>query len=170
MAAIEIALAGPGTARQGGAMPGEPWQGLVRHDKEPLDADWLEDADDQAVAARIYTERPDLAVDYIADRVAHLRRTQALAIEARVFRSARKDASPSSLRALFGHPLKIGEGLGGVLYETATREQWEARRAMLVKLRAGIDESIRVCDEVLALLDEHGAERIADLPSGVIDG
>lgn len=169
MTTLDVAPHGaarPGTAGQGGV-----WLGSVSQDKEPFDLDWLKDDDDRSVAARIYSERPDLAVDFIADRIAHLRRTQNLATEARVFRASRSDradSAPLALKALFGKPLKTGEGTADLLYETATRDQWMARRAMLCKIRHGIDDSIRVCDEVVALLDAHGVDRLADLPDEVL--
>lgn len=116
--------------------------------------------------------RADL-LELLNDEVTHRQRTVTAGIESRVLESlfAGRDTglktlvlpADDPLRALFGRRMALGDG-EAPLTELMTLDQWRARRGMLTRMRAGLDEAIAVCEQAEQRILAAGVSCLADLP------
>lgn len=133
------------------------------------------DADELAALVVDGLPRDEL-VYLVAQEIIAIRRHQTRAIEAEAFRSMRPGFSPGrkpksgavereGFKALFGASFRVGDG-SKVMWEHATVEQHKQRKAMLSKMRDGLNETISFHDQAISALEAAGVSCLAELDEG----
>lgn len=130
---------------------------------------WAGDADATAKAIakhlKLTPHAQDVLLGVISDRARAEFRGRMRAVEHAAFDGpTRPQMRADFLQATF--PLPDGST---VTWGEATEADHAARIEMLLKLRAGLDATISRHRTVMALLLEHGAKRLLDLPVEKID-
>lgn len=133
------------------------------------------DADELAVLV-VDSLPHDELVYLVAQEIILIRRHQTRMIEAEAFRSMRPSFEPGrkpksgaidreGFKALFGASFRVGDG-STVMWEYATVEQHKQRRAMLSRMRDGLNETISFHDQSISALEAAGVSCLAELDEG----